>query len=31
MPDFNYDSANPGPCCQKIEDMMQYARPIIQR
>lgn len=31
MAEFNYDSANPGPCVQKIEDMIFYARPIIQR
>ena len=31
MADFNYDAANPGPCCQKIDDMIVYARPIIQR
>lgn len=29
MPEFKYDRANPGPCCQKIDDMIQYARPII--
>ena len=27
MPDYT----NPGPCCQKIDDMIQYARPIIER
>jgi hypothetical protein len=26
-----YDSTNPGPCCKKIDDMIQYARPIIER
>ena len=31
MPEFKYDAANPGPCCQKIDDMIAYARPIIQR
>lgn len=31
MPDFKYDRANPGPCCQKIDDMIQYARPMIAR
>lgn len=31
MPEFNYNSANPGPCCQKIEDMINYARPMIGR
>lgn len=31
MPEFKYDTANPGPCCQKIDDMIAYARPIIQR
>ena len=31
MPEFKYDTANPGPCCQKIDDMIQYARPIIER
>lgn len=29
--EFNYNAANPGPCCQKIDDMIQYARPIIAR
>ena len=28
---LNYNAANPGPCCQKIDDMIQYARPIIER
>ena len=31
MPEFKYDTANPGPCCQKISDMMKYARPIINK
>lgn len=31
MPEFRYDAKNPGPCCQKIDDMIQYARPIIER
>ena len=31
MPGFKYDSSNPGPCCQKIDDMIQYARPMIER
>lgn len=31
MPELKYDTANPGPCCQKIEDMIGYARPMIQR
>lgn len=31
MSDFQYDKSNPGPCCQKIDDMIQYARPIIER
>ena len=31
MSEFSYDAGNPGPCCQKIEDMLDYARPIIQR
>lgn len=31
MAEFNYNAANPGPCCQKIDDMIQYARPIIGR
>ena len=31
MSEFPYDAGNPGPCCQKIEDMLDYARPIIQR
>ena len=31
MPELKYDTANPGPCCQKIDDMIQYARPIIER
>ena len=31
MPELKYDAANPGPCCQKIDDMIQYARPIIER
>lgn len=31
MPEFKYDTANPGPCCQKISDMLCYARPIIER
>ena len=31
MSDFKYDAAYPGPCCQKIDDMIQYARPIIER
>ncbi len=31
MPDFKYDIANPGPCCQRIADMIHYARPIIER
>lgn len=31
MPEFKYDSSNPGPCCQKIDDMIQYARPMIER
>ena len=26
-----YDTKNPGPCCKKIDDMIQYARPIIER
>ena len=31
MADFKYDTSNPGPCCQKIEDMIFYARPIVRR
>lgn len=31
MPEFKYDKSNPGPCCQKIDDMIQYARPIVER
>lgn len=31
MQDIKYSSANPGPCCQKIEDMINYARPMISR
>ena len=31
MPDFTYSVANPGPCCQKIDDMIQFARPIVER
>lgn len=31
MPEFKYDRSNPGPCCQKIDDMIQYARPIMER
>lgn len=31
MPEFKYDKNNPGPCCQKIDDMIQYARPIVER
>ena len=31
MPELKYDRANPGPCCQKIDDMIQYARPIVAR
>lgn len=31
MPEFKYDRSNPGPCCQKIDDMIQYARPIVER
>ena len=31
MQDVIYTTANPGPCCQKIEDMILYARPIIGR
>lgn len=31
MPEFKYDTKNPGPCCQKIEDMICWARPIVQR
>ena len=31
MSEFKYDSANPGPCCKKIDDMIQYARPMIAR
>ena len=31
MPEFKYDRSNPGSCCQKIDDMIQYARPIVER
>ena len=31
MPEFRYDAKNPGPCCQKIDDMICWARPIVQR
>ena len=31
MPEFKYDRSNPGPCCQKIDDMIQYTRPIVER
>lgn len=31
MQDIKYSSSNPGPCCQKIEDMINYARPMISR
>lgn len=31
MSEFKYDKENPGPCCKKIDDMIQYARPIIGR
>ncbi len=31
MPEFKYDINNPGPCCQKIDDMISYARPMIER
>lgn len=31
MPEPQYTNANPGPCCQKIDDMIQYGRQIIAR
>lgn len=31
MPEFKYDAKNPGPCCQKIDDMICWARPIVER
>lgn len=31
MSEIKYDAANPGPTCQKIKDMIHYARPMIQR
>lgn len=31
MQENKYDTTNPGPCCQKIEEMILYARPIIER
>ncbi len=31
MTDFKYDYDNPGPCCQKIKDMINYAQPMIGR
>lgn len=31
MSENKYDASNPGPCCQKIDDMIQYARPMIDR
>lgn len=31
MPESQYTNANPGPCCQKIDDMIQYGRQIIAR
>lgn len=31
MPDIRYDAANPGPCCQKIEDMMDWSDGVIGR
>ena len=31
MPEPQSTNANPGPCCQKIDDMIQYGRQIIAR
>lgn len=31
MQNQRYTTETPGPCCQKIDDMIQYARPIIGR
>lgn len=31
MPSPKYTREAPGPCCQKISDMILYARPIISR
>lgn len=30
MSEMKYDTSNPGPCCQRIDDMIQYGRPIIE-
>lgn len=30
MSEMKYDVSNPGPCCQRIDDMIQYGRPIIE-
>jgi hypothetical protein len=29
MPEPQYTNANPGPCCQKIEDMILYSNDVI--
>ena len=31
MSEMKYDASNPGPCQQKIADMVKYGRPIIAR
>lgn len=31
MAEPKYDAKNPGPCCQKIDDMICWARPIVER
>jgi hypothetical protein len=31
MPEIKYTDANPGPCCQKIEDMIDYAGNLMKR
>ena len=31
MPEAKYSFDNPGPCCQKIEDMIDYGEKIIER
>ena len=31
MSSENYNANKPGPCCQKIDDMIGYAEPLIQK
>jgi len=31
MSENRYDSSNPGPCVQKIKDLMKHVRPMIER